>query len=95
MANIIPTEKWGRKESADWWCAGKATRKQIYAAVTEMLLDLAEVQKGDSDPDPSIRLAPLRFRWQTPGHESQADQSEGDELGVPMVSGFMNSFPCL
>lgn len=44
MANTLTPEKWGRKESADWWSAGQARRQQIYGAVTEMMLDLAAVQ---------------------------------------------------
>jgi ubiquinone/menaquinone biosynthesis C-methylase UbiE len=46
MANTLPTEKWGLKESADWWSAGQATRQQIYGAATEMMLDLAGAQLG-------------------------------------------------
>ena len=42
MTTISP-EKWGLKESADWWSAGQAARQQIYGAVTEMMLDLASV----------------------------------------------------
>ncbi|MGB7950762.1 MAG: methyltransferase domain-containing protein [Candidatus Binatia bacterium] len=46
MANTIPTDKWGFKESADWWSAGQAARQQLYGAATEMMLDLAGVQAG-------------------------------------------------
>jgi len=46
MANTLSTEKWGLKESADWWSAGQAARQQIYGAATEMMLDLAAVQPG-------------------------------------------------
>ncbi|MGH7873863.1 MAG: class I SAM-dependent methyltransferase, partial [Candidatus Binatia bacterium] len=46
MANTLPTEKWGLKESADWWSAGQAARQQIYGAATEMMLDLAGVHAG-------------------------------------------------
>jgi len=46
MANTLPTEKWGLKESADWWSAGQAARQQIYGAATEMMLDLASVHAG-------------------------------------------------
>jgi ubiquinone/menaquinone biosynthesis C-methylase UbiE len=42
----IPPEKWGLKESADWWSAGQAARQQIYGAATEMMLDLASIQPG-------------------------------------------------
>ena len=45
MPTFTP-EKWGRKESADWWSAGQAARQQIYGAATEMMLDLAVVQAG-------------------------------------------------
>ena len=45
MTTISP-EKWGLKESADWWSAGQAARHQIFGAVTEMMLDLASVQRG-------------------------------------------------
>lgn len=41
MADTLTPEKWGRKESADWWSAGQAARQQNYGAATEMLLDLA------------------------------------------------------
>ena len=46
MANTLPTEKWGLKESADWWSAGQTAHQQIYGAATEMMLDLAGVQAG-------------------------------------------------
>src|SRR5262245_42744229 len=46
MADTLTPEKWGRKESADWWSAGQAVRQQIYGAATEMMLDLAGVQEG-------------------------------------------------
>ena len=46
MADTLTPEKWGRKESADWWSAGQAARQQIYGAATEMMLDLAGVQSG-------------------------------------------------
>jgi ubiquinone/menaquinone biosynthesis C-methylase UbiE len=46
MADTLTPEKWGRKESADWWSAGQAARQQIYGAATEMMLDLAGVQPG-------------------------------------------------
>ena len=46
MADTLTPEKWGRKESADWWSTGKAARQQIYGAATEMMLDLAGVQAG-------------------------------------------------
>ena len=46
MADTLTPEKWGRKESADWWSAGQARRQQIYGAATEMMLDLAGVQAG-------------------------------------------------
>ena len=46
MDTLTP-EKWGRKESADWWSAGQAARQQLYGAATEMMLDLAGVQAGN------------------------------------------------
>ena len=46
MADTLTPEKWGLKESADWWSAGQAARQQIYGAATEMMLDLAGVQVG-------------------------------------------------
>ena len=46
MADTLPPEKWGLKESADWWSAGQVRRQQIYGAATEMMLDLAGVQEG-------------------------------------------------
>ena len=46
MADTLTPEKWGRKESADWWSAGQAVRQQNYGAATEMMLDLAGVQAG-------------------------------------------------
>jgi len=42
----LPTVKWGLTESADWWSAGQASRKQIYGAATEMMLEVASVQPG-------------------------------------------------
>jgi ubiquinone/menaquinone biosynthesis C-methylase UbiE len=46
MADTLTPEKWGRKESADWWSSGRAAREQIYGAATEMMLDLAGVQES-------------------------------------------------
>ena len=46
MADTLTPEKWGRKESADWWNAGQAVRQQLYGAATEMMLDLAGVKAG-------------------------------------------------
>lgn len=46
MVDTLTPEKWGRKESADWWSAGQARRQQTYGAATEMMLDLAGVQAG-------------------------------------------------
>jgi SAM-dependent methyltransferase len=46
MADTLTPEKWGHKESADWWSGGQAARQQIYGAATEMMLDLAGVQAG-------------------------------------------------
>lgn len=46
MANTLTPEKWERKESADWWSAGQAARQETLGAVTEMMLDLAGVQRG-------------------------------------------------
>jgi SAM-dependent methyltransferase len=46
MANTLPTEKWGLKESADWWSAGQVSRQQTYGAATELMLELAGVQAG-------------------------------------------------
>ena len=46
MADTLTPEKWGLKESADWWSAGQAARQQIYGAATEMMLDVAGVQAG-------------------------------------------------
>jgi len=46
MADTLTPEKWGRKESADWWSAGQARRQEMYGAATEMMLDLAGVQAG-------------------------------------------------
>ena len=46
MTNTLTSEKWGRKESADWWSSGQAARQQLYGAATEMMLDLASVQAG-------------------------------------------------
>jgi len=42
----IPQEKWGLRETADWWSAGQASRQQIYGTATAMMLDLASVQRG-------------------------------------------------
>ena len=46
MADTLTPEKWGRKESADWWSAGQAARQQNYKEATEMMLDLAGNQAG-------------------------------------------------
>ena len=46
MADTLTPEKWGNKESADWWSAGQAARQQLYGAATETMLDLAGVQPG-------------------------------------------------
>jgi len=46
MANTLPTEKWGLKETADWWSTLQATRQQVYGAATDMMLDLAGVEAG-------------------------------------------------
>jgi ubiquinone/menaquinone biosynthesis C-methylase UbiE len=46
MADTLRPEKWGRKESADWWSAGQALRQQIYGTATEMMLELASIQSG-------------------------------------------------
>ena len=46
MADTLTPEKWGHKESADWWSTGQVARQQIYGAATEMILDLAAVQPG-------------------------------------------------
>jgi SAM-dependent methyltransferase len=42
----LTREQWERKESADWWSAAQARRRQIYGAATEMMLDVAAVQPG-------------------------------------------------
>jgi ubiquinone/menaquinone biosynthesis C-methylase UbiE len=46
MADTLTPEKWGRKESADWWSAGQAARQQSLGAATEMMLDVADVKLG-------------------------------------------------
>jgi ubiquinone/menaquinone biosynthesis C-methylase UbiE len=46
MANTLPTEKWGFKETADWWSTLRAARQQVYGDATDMMLDLAGVQAG-------------------------------------------------
>ena len=46
MADTLTPEKWGRKESADWWSAGQAARQQIYGAATEMMLDCGRCPSG-------------------------------------------------
>ena len=46
MATTLPPEKWGLKESADWWSAGQAARQQTLGAATEMMLDVASIQSG-------------------------------------------------
>jgi SAM-dependent methyltransferase len=42
----LTREQWERKETADWWSAAQARRRQIYGAATEKMLDLAGVQAG-------------------------------------------------
>lgn len=46
MGNTLPAEKWGLKETADWWSTLRAARQQVYGAATDMMLDLAEVHAG-------------------------------------------------
>jgi ubiquinone/menaquinone biosynthesis C-methylase UbiE len=46
MATTLSPEKWGLKESADWWSAGQAARQQTLGAATEMMLDVASIQPG-------------------------------------------------
>jgi SAM-dependent methyltransferase len=46
MANTLPREKWGLKESADWWSAGQVSRQQTLGAATEMMLEMASIQPG-------------------------------------------------
>ena len=46
MATTLAPEKWGLKESADWWSAGQAARQQTLGAATEMMLDVANIQPG-------------------------------------------------
>ena len=46
MVDTLSAERWGRKESADWWSSGQAARQQLYGAATEMMLDLAGVGAG-------------------------------------------------
>ena len=43
---ILPSERWGLRESADWWSAGQALRPQTLGVATEMMLDLASIQPG-------------------------------------------------
>ncbi|MGB7946384.1 MAG: hypothetical protein WCH75_01755 [Candidatus Binatia bacterium] len=42
MADTLTPEKWGLKESAEWWRAGQAARQQLCGAATEMMLDWPE-----------------------------------------------------
>ena len=42
----LAPEKWGLKESADWWSAGQRSRQAIYGPATEMMLDLAGLRTG-------------------------------------------------
>jgi hypothetical protein len=35
MATTLSPEKWGLKESADYWSAGQAMRQQIYGAAVD------------------------------------------------------------
>lgn len=46
MANSLPIEKWGLKETADWWSTLRAARQQVYGAATDLMLDLAGVHAG-------------------------------------------------
>ncbi|HEY7221236.1 MAG TPA: methyltransferase domain-containing protein [Candidatus Binatia bacterium] len=46
MADTLTPEKWGRKESADWWSAGQAARQATLGAATEIMLDAADVKSG-------------------------------------------------
>ena len=40
----LTREQWERKETADWWSAAQARRRQIYGAATEMMLEVAAIQ---------------------------------------------------
>ena len=42
----LPSERWGLRESADWWSAGQVLRQQTLGVATEVMLDLASVQPG-------------------------------------------------
>jgi hypothetical protein len=46
LAGTLTPEKWGRKESVDWWSAGQAARQESLGAATEMMLDVADVKLG-------------------------------------------------
>jgi len=40
----LTREQWERKETADWWSAAQARRRQIYGAATEMMLEVVAIQ---------------------------------------------------
>jgi SAM-dependent methyltransferase len=46
MGNTLPAEKWGLKETVDWWSTLRAARQQVYGAATDMMLDLTGIQAG-------------------------------------------------
>ena len=50
----LTREQWERKETADWWSAAQARRRQIYGAATEKMLDLAGVQAGSRVLDVAV-----------------------------------------
>ena len=52
----LPPEKWGLKESADWWSAGQAARQQSLGAATEVMLVLAGVRVGSRELDVAAGL---------------------------------------
>jgi SAM-dependent methyltransferase len=79
MADTLTPEKWGRRESADWWSAGQAARQQIYGAATEMMLDMAGVQAGSRVLDVAAGTGESALmaarRVGTQGHVLAADVS--------------------
>ena len=46
IETTLAPEKWGQKESADWWSAGQVRRQAIYGPATKRMLDLADVRQG-------------------------------------------------
>ena len=73
----LTREQWGRKESADWWSAAQARRRQIYGAATEMMLDVAAVQPGSRVLDVAAGTGESNAYGSSPGWTDRVRVSHG------------------